>query len=207
MITLICTKCSSKFKRHSYFCKDTKKPFCGMKCYGRWQKNRSFIEQDKPIRSKKICSTTGCDAIHFGKGFCRKHYAKKFYDSQSKSGMNWMHNKIIKDCLYCLKPFTTNRIIAKFCSFKCMGLFNRKPFIIKKGYKKVLNHSHPRSDGKGYVFEHIIVMESIINRPITKTEVVHHRDHNKTNNHPSNLMLFKNNSEHIHFHNQATISK
>ena len=48
--------------------------------------------------------------------------------------------------------------------------------------------------------EHRLVMEQHIGRKLTKEEVVHHIDGDRKNNQISNLMLFKNNSEHIKHH-------
>lgn len=67
-------------------------------------------------------------------------------------------------------------------------------------------------DKKGYVLinaenkwrhEHRIVVEKKIGRKLTPIEVVHHLDENKQNNKIENLMFFKNDSEHIKFHNKV----
>lgn len=88
---------------------------------------------------------------------------------------------------------------VRFCSRKCCSDFHKGDFIIKKGYKRILLYGHPRSDGKGYVREHLLVMEKKLGRPVLFPEVVHHVDGNKLNNHPDNLMLFASNSEHIKY--------
>ena len=49
--------------------------------------------------------------------------------------------------------------------------------------------------------EHRIVAEEKIGRPLKPGEVVHHIDGNKQNNKPENLMVFKNQSEHVRWHN------
>lgn len=69
-----------------------------------------------------------------------------------------------------------------------------------KGYKVVYMPSHQRARSNGYVYEHILVMERRIGRPLTKEEVVHHVDGNKQNNDPNNLELFSNNTEHVKEH-------
>lgn len=47
--------------------------------------------------------------------------------------------------------------------------------------------------------EHVVVMESIIGRRLYSNECVHHIDHDKTNNKPSNLQLMTR-SEHARLH-------
>lgn len=69
-----------------------------------------------------------------------------------------------------------------------------------RGYALVFMPSHPRADSKGYVYEHILVLEKIMGRPILPTEAGHHLDGNKLNNSPGNLVLFGTRSMHVKFH-------
>ncbi len=48
--------------------------------------------------------------------------------------------------------------------------------------------------------EHRCVMETMIGRPLTDEEVVHHRNNKPSDNRPENLLLFSNNAEHMEFH-------
>ena len=48
--------------------------------------------------------------------------------------------------------------------------------------------------------EHRIVAEQIIGRPLKKGEVVHHRDGDKRNNSPENILVFASQSEHAKHH-------
>lgn len=71
----------------------------------------------------------------------------------------------------------------------------------KGGIAKIAKY---RGTGMGYVKEygrhqHRVVMEKILGRKLVKGEIVHHIDHNKKNNDPSNLELMTQ-SEHISRH-------
>jgi len=56
---------------------------------------------------------------------------------------------------------------------------------------------------QNYVREHREVMAKAIGRPLSKKEIVHHWDENKTNNAQSNLALLRSNSAHTRLHNFA----
>jgi hypothetical protein len=127
-----------------------------------------------------------------------------------------------KLCLICKKEFICYKHAnRKYCSHSCYGKslnnkrFPNKRFIGKReknhfwnggitfqkaGYKMILNRSHPFCNMRGYVAEHRIVMENKIGRYLTKQEVVHHINGDVVDNRIENLMLFKNNSEHMRYH-------
>lgn len=67
-------------------------------------------------------------------------------------------------------------------------------------YERMVVKGHPRADKDGLVYTHVIVAENMLGRYLCDDETVHHRDMNKHNNNPENLMVFKTNADHGLFH-------
>ncbi|NCU42343.1 MAG: hypothetical protein EOM19_06540 [Candidatus Moranbacteria bacterium] len=57
---------------------------------------------------------------------------------------------------------------------------------------------HPKAN-HGYVYQHRLVIERILKRKLKSSECVHHISE-KTDNHPSKLIVFSSNSAHMRFH-------
>lgn len=79
-----------------------------------------------------------------------------------------------------------------FCSYKCMR--QPRPHLATDGYIKI-NHN-----GK-QVRQHRVVMESIIGRPLLRSEHVHHINGDRSDNRPQNLQLIDG-REHIRQHRE-----
>ena len=93
----------------------------------------------------------------------------------------------------------------EYCSRTCAGIgrsgsshhqWNGGRQTDKDGYILIHMPSHPFANAAGYVREHRIVMESHIGRLLTKTEVVHHRNDNPSDNRIENLELYDSNAKH-----------
>lgn len=57
------------------------------------------------------------------------------------------------------------------------------------GYISVCLPSHPSANGHGYIYEHRVVAEAAVGRQLTRTELVHHINGEKTDNRNSNLLV------------------
>ena len=83
---------------------------------------------------------------------------------------------------------------------ECNPRWNKGRTINGNGYVMISAPDHPRADKYGYVYEHILVLEKVMGRPILRTEAIHHLDGNKSNNDPKNLVLFATMGMHTKFH-------
>lgn len=112
-----------------------------------------------------------------------------------------------------LKPWNTGVCLGcgkavghqyKYCASCCfMGPRNPRwkgGRHIHDGYVRILRHGHPRANNKGYVFEHDLVMESMLGRMLEREEVVHHINGDRADNRPENLRLFASGGDHTSFH-------
>lgn len=82
----------------------------------------------------------------------------------------------------------------------------------KQGYVRLtISPDHPlakmaQSDGKSLrILEHRLVIAEAIARPLTPVEIVHHRNGKKDDNRLENLLLLKDNADHLRLH--ALLSK
>ena len=67
---------------------------------------------------------------------------------------------------------------------------------VGNGYAGVKVEDHPLASTWGYVKVHVLEMEKVVGRHLTKDERVHHKDGNKQNNLAENLELFPSESDH-----------
>lgn len=93
----------------------------------------------------------------------------------------------------------TIRRWAKLVNVELQDRFHKGYATTGNGYKLLLAKQHPNADSKGYVREHVLVMEAHIGRHLKPEECVHHKDRNKLNNAIDNLELLTR-SEHAALH-------
>jgi hypothetical protein len=68
------------------------------------------------------------------------------------------------------------------------------------GYKKIYFPSHPYAMADGCVYEHRWIMEGLIGRYLSPEEQVHHKDEDKSNNDPTNLIHCPTQKDHSKEH-------
>lgn len=76
--------------------------------------------------------------------------------------------------------------------------------VASNGYVLIKAPDHHRADSRGYVYEHMLVAEQAIGRPLRPGEQVHHRNHIKTDNRPENLEVKASHAHHAFEHRKRT---
>lgn len=70
----------------------------------------------------------------------------------------------------------------------------------KNGYNEIKKPEHHRSHTNGYVYEHIIIIEQILGKPLNSPHCVHHINGIKSDNLHSNLIVCENEAYHKILH-------
>ena len=70
----------------------------------------------------------------------------------------------------------------------------------KGGYILIHKPKHPFCDKDGYVFEHRLILEEMLDRYLLPSEISHHLNGIKDDNRPKNLAIYDNHSSHMQKH-------
>ena len=130
-----------------------------------------------------------------------------------------------KTCVQCKKEFSVieSMLHRKFCSTTCQSTHNsgiqhyrfKGKKVTKNGYVRIyVSKTHPFADKTGYLFEHRVVLENHLRqfddkkytieidgiKYLSPNVIVHHRDHNKSNNTVLNLQPVLTQKEHFSQH-------
>ncbi len=145
--------------------------------------------------------------INCGNGKYRKPFLWK-----GKPANRYSIEATCSNCAKIILQNIPNRKKAKnaFCSKECISGFLKSNSYGNKINKKreygeghhvlIKKHDHPRADRHGRVYEHILVAEEKIKRPIHKAERVHHINCVKSDNRPENLFVCSSDAEHFLIH-------
>lgn len=70
-------------------------------------------------------------------------------------------------------------------------------------YVLVQSPKHPRADARGYVREHVLVVERAMGRFLGRSHPIHHVDGDATRNEPGNLVACENQAYHRLLHQRT----
>ena len=187
----VCPVCNHEFR-----IKKKVQRYCSNICRIRHQSNQ--IARNCPTCNKTYYATPYI--IRNAKKYCSK-----------KCAYIGIRKEINRICPVCNITFKTKPYQKRiYCSTQCRQLDYRgekHPFwkggrhSDRHGYIQVQilpsDEYFAMSDKCGYVLEHRLIMAQHQGRPLTKSEIVHHKDGNPKNNHISNLEL-RTKTTHIH---------
>ncbi len=140
---------------------------------------------------------------------------RKYFNERRGHQYGVNHYYSLKACTFCGEEHlqhVANEKKAKnpFCSRACFGRYSNAQVQGKRYVKKrehgegnhilIKNSEHSRSGRHGVVYEHILVAEKTLGRPIEKTERVHHINCIKDDNRPENLFVCATDKEHFKVH-------
>lgn len=149
------------------------------------------------------CSVGGCDAKHYAKGWCQKHYNRAL-KTGAEPGV--VHPRFLdRPCLVegCDRPVRNGGGGRGWCRLH----YNRwrvhgDPLVTKQapngsghvtngGYRLIYRPGHPNAANKaGQILEHRWVMAEHLSRALHRDEVVHHRNGDRLDNRIENLELW-----------------
>jgi hypothetical protein len=108
------------------------------------------------------------------------------------------------ECAWCHRRFEPKTATQRCCSRSCARYYEGAYYFAglgrgwrggrvrhSAGYIWVFAPTHKRAHTTPYVFEHILVMERILHRPLESNERVHHRNGKRDDNRPENLELWR----------------
>ena len=160
---------------------------------------------DKELTVKEISESLGVSVgTVFNRlkkyGISRQKYTSRFHSKMSAIKKEWF----IYNTSPTLGLKQSDEVKARLSRAKTGRYFRPSKYgghtkLRKDGYVAIYIPKHPHSTNDGYVMEHILVMEESIGRYLNPDEVVHHKNHIRTDNRIENLQLmtFK---EHARFH-------
>lgn len=177
---ICCEECGKEF----YVCQSLHRRFCSTKCSQANRCHQKYVI--KCQQCGKEFSALPCKHRKFCSWACARQARRR---------------RITLVCANCGKVFQRSPSLVKkarfrYCNIKCMREHYRGGIhpmwagdsTNEKGYIRVYCKGHPRGDGRGRVFEHIVVWERANNKSLPDGWVIHHLNGIPHDNRVENLV-------------------
>jgi len=178
----ICLKCKKTYKSRYSFAQ-----YCSHKCYLSTLKGRKLSKEwkEKIGKSNKVSVKKSWENKEYRKRMSEVHKGKKF-TLETRKNMSIAQLQRVKRG----ENSGPNH-------YNWKGGWSKRA-----GYIFIYQPHHPHAF-KGYVLEHRLVMEKVLNRFLYPSEIIHHINGIKNDNRPNNLQLFPNKSSHAKYHHNG----
>lgn len=165
------------------------------KHYQRW-KNTGDPEKARAWHPQGQCTVEGCERDAFSGGLCDMHrWRVRSKGDPGPAGQVKPHRR--KEPVPCsLDGCDRPQRSTGYCHLhnerlrRTGELGPAQPLLIKGRVARTRDGYVRIADGNRRVFEHVLVMERILGRPLADGENVHHRNGVKDDNRPGNLELW-----------------
>jgi hypothetical protein len=140
-------------------------------CVAHWQRQQKGQPLEAPLRQRIVgpfvaCVVLGCEQRATGRGMCLSH------SEQRRRGLIDEQGNKLREKLRGGRPKTRDKWVGQ------------------QGYVLVqAPPSHPQSRQDGSILEHRLVMEHLLGRYLESWEIVHHKNGNRSDNSPGNLVV------------------
>jgi HNH endonuclease len=160
----------------------------------------TFDAKMRPMRRyNKPCTFGDCHGKAKAHGLCQSHL-----DQQAKGQVLRPIKRRRPTCTFkgCRKKHYAHGLCRghndqrrKGQELRPLGQWGRGRWVDPKGYVWVkAPKGHPNARGKsGWIMEHVLVMSTLLGRPLRQGEQVHHKNLIKSDNRPENLELWNTN--------------
>jgi hypothetical protein len=162
--------------------------FCGKDCQSR-------VGAKPRTGESLVCAREGCGATFYRP----KSSPQRFCSKACTDTSNYAGGTVTVNCSHCGGEIRTFRSRVsptgviyhdRACRDAARRAVAGKPRRTSHGYVVRAMPDHPAANRAGVVFEHRLVMEEKIGRPLTPEESVHHRNGDRSDNRIENLELW-----------------
>ena len=178
-------------------------------CYDRHIRNGTITTREiapKGFYDGKYCEVEGCEEPVKYKGFCKKHYKRQWRHGNPNVTMNNMSGGVCQ-VEGCDRP---RKSANGYCAMHWTRVYrhNREHRIKGEAGSGVINAGGYRmlTINKTRIYEHTLVVERALGRPLPPNAVVHHMNSEPADNKtPFNLIVCPSQDYHLLLHRRMKV--